>query len=287
MNRLPFTEQINVRLNPQDMLNAWGSNTTEHLPFQTEFPSIVWLLWLDGWDSAPWMVKEVALSYERHNPGWSVVRLDSQNLKQYLDIPYIDNVNIEAPAKSDIVRLFLLAKHGGVWADATMLCFAPLDSWIHESLMPVQFFMYHGRDGGKGPASWFIISSNESYIIQKWKQAAEAYWSGRVKMHNYFWMDELFASLMQTDEHFLTQWHQVPYLYCEAEGQAAMLADKVQGNSVHLKQLLVTNPPYVLKLSHHGFPEEPSESMQMMNGYHAIMQAYRRRPVFHHLIRPH
>lgn len=269
----------------QDVLNIWSNSTTEYMPFQAAFPNNVWLLWLSGWESAPWMVKEVAMSYRRHNPGWKIHLLDSSNVKQYVDIPYIHNAQIGSPAKSDIIRLFLLAKHGGVWADATMLCFAPLDSWIHEGLMPAQFFMYHGRDGGKGPASWFLASSNTSYIIQKWKEATDDYWTKRKEMHDYFWMDELFQVLMRTDPLFLRQWQQVPYLYCEAEGQAAMLTDWVQHSNASLKHILERNPPYVLKLSHHGFPNELSEPMQNMNGYHAILLSYRRRPVFHSLQR--
>ena len=33
-----------------------------------------------------------------------------------------------------MIRLELLAEHGGVWADATMLCLRPLDSWIAHAL---------------------------------------------------------------------------------------------------------------------------------------------------------
>lgn len=267
----------------QDMLDTWSSNNTGGMPFQREFPRTVWLLWLDGWNTAPWMVREVAHSFERHNPGWDIICLDNDNLRQYIDVEYIDNPHIESAAKSDIVRLSILAEHGGIWADATILCFAPLDSWMHEALMPVEFWMYHGRDNGDGPASWFIASTNQSYIIQKWKQAADQYWIGRTKMHDYFWMDILFRELMDSDSVFLRTWQQVPYLYCEAQGQAAMLDSKVQGDSAHIKQQLDSNPPYVLKLSFHKFPDETLVSTQTTNGYYAIKLSYRRRPVYHSL----
>ncbi len=90
---------------------------------------------------------------------------------------------------------------------------------------------------------------------------------------------------MDTDATFLTLWQQVPYLYCEAEGQAAMLDGKVQDDNIHVKRIINKNPPYVLKLSHHGFPQDLSDSMKNMNGYHAIVLSYRRRPVYHTLER--
>ena len=64
-----------------------------------------------------------------------------------------------------------------------------------------------------------------------------------------------------------------------------MLTDWVQHSNASLKHILERNPPYVLKLSHHGFPNELSQPMQNMNGYHAILLSYRRRPVFHSLQR--
>jgi len=85
------------------------------------------------------------------------------------------------------LSLLKLAKHGGVWtdeADTTMLRLAPLDSWMHEALMPAEFWMYHGRDGGLGPASWFIASTNESYIMQRWKEMTDVRLTGRSQMHD-------------------------------------------------------------------------------------------------------
>ena len=62
-------------------------------------------------------------------------------------------------------------------------------------------------------------------------------------------------------------------LYCEAEGQAAVL----DGNSIHVQCILhkesarlAPRPPCVLNLFHHRFPEKISDSMQCMNGFHAI-----------------
>jgi len=151
----------------QELIRSWHRHNatsfgTQGLPFQQEFSRTVWLLWLGGCDSAPWVVREVAASYERHNPGWNIVRLDNVSFKDYVEIDYIDKSDVHEPAKSDILRISLLAEHGGVWADATVLCYAPLDSWIHEALIPQEMWMYHGRDEGKGPASWFIAAGKLS-----------------------------------------------------------------------------------------------------------------------------
>lgn len=67
----------------------------------------VWLLWFQGWGSAPWLVQEVAKSWERHNPGWEVVRLDKQNLGKYMNTKFLfDPANkLQAAAQSDLVSV--------------------------------------------------------------------------------------------------------------------------------------------------------------------------------------
>ena len=49
-------------LHMQALIQSWHRHNAtafgDHpLPFQHEFPRTVWLLWLVGWDSAPWVVR--------------------------------------------------------------------------------------------------------------------------------------------------------------------------------------------------------------------------------------
>lgn len=232
----------------------------------------IWILWLQGWDKAPWLVQKVRESWEKLNPEWNVELVDEKNLSTYVDIPYIDKVKSPA-AKSDVIRLNLLEKHGGVWADATLLCMHPLDTWVYEALEPTGFWMYHGRDRGEGPASWFIVSVANSILIRKWKKACDEYWSSRDKEDEYFWMDALFKTLRTTDNEFRDEWMAVPYLWCEDEGQSHLLAGKTQENTPELKRILNENPPYVVKLSRGSNETEFSETMTDSNAYFAIQSA--------------
>ena len=119
---------------------------------------VIWILWFDGWRDAPWLVKAVARSWEVHNPGWTVVRLSQDNLGQYVAAPYLDAMASAEertnrgwkkplrrwlrPAQSDVIRVHLLSTHGGVWADATLLCNQGLDSWVYDAVAPTGFFGY-------------------------------------------------------------------------------------------------------------------------------------------------
>lgn len=254
----------------------------------------IFLLWFQGWDNAKWLNKQVAESWKINNPGWQVHLIDFDNLKNYVnDIDYIyDNYkNISLQAKSDIIRLSLLKNYGGVWADATLLCMQPLDHWVHDAVEPAGLWMYHGHGAGMskeiGPASWFIVSKQNSYMINKWKKECDNYWKGIFQLYSYFWLDELFKNLFYIDKTFKELWLKVPYLYCELDGQCHTLAHhKMENNTPHIKYLFQTKPPYALKLWKSWndlFPDINTEQCINSNGYCAI-QLSKRQYTFKHIM---
>jgi hypothetical protein len=247
----------------------------------------IFLLWLQGWENAQWLNKKVAESWEINNPEWKVHYIDLVNLKDYVkDIDYVyDNKKTISPqAKSDIIRISLLKHHGGVWADATMLCMQPLDHWVHEAVEPAGLWMYHGHGGGMskdvGPASWFIVSKKNDYLINKWKIECDKYWTTNNFTNNYYWMDGLFKNLFYGDETFKQLWMKVPYLYCELDGQSHTLSHHgMENNTPHIKALFEKQPPYALKFWKSWnslFPNINTENCKKSNGYCAIELSTRR-----------
>lgn len=250
----------------------------------------VWLLWLQGWDDVPWLIKQVAESWEINNPDWNIKYVTLSNLHKYVcDIDYIydKTKEIEPQAKSDIIRLSLLRNHGGVWADATMLCMQPLSSWAEEVTKPAGVWMYHGTCGN--PASWFILAEKDSLIMNQWKSACDEYWQSRNKADSYFWLDGLFKKLFDSDIEFKNLWNLVPYLYCNAEGQAHSMAgrnfDLMVGTNQQLQKIFQEEPPYALKfwlrVWQDKFPDINSTECKNSNGYFAI-QMSERKFIFRH-----
>lgn len=248
----------------------------------------VWLLWLQGWDNPPWLVRQVAESWEANNPGWNIEYLTLQNVREYVrDIDYIydESKEIIPQHKADIIRLSLLKNYGGVWADATMLCMQPLDTWVEEAVMPAGLWMYHGHGGEMsckhGPAIWLIVSERESLLISKWKDACDRYWKARSVADSYFWLDRSFKNLIESDPEFRNRWHLAPHLYCESKGQSHSLAYHytMEGSDPELKQILTDSPPYALKFWWKPwqtiFPNPESAECQNSNGYFAIQMSKR------------
>ena len=242
----------------------------------------VYLLWLQGWENAGWLQKQVAESWIKHNAGWYIHFIDENNLKTYVnDIDYIYTKNISPQAKSDIIRLSLLKNHGGIWADASLLCMQPLEHWIHEAVETSELWMYHGHGANMefGPASWFIASKKNGYLISKWKEACDLYWEKNETQDNYFFLDSLFKNLYENDELFKVLWLLVPFLYCELDGQSHTLSKHgIENNTPRIKQLITDKPPYVLKMDKSWntiFTDLNSDECQNSNGFHAIVMSKR------------
>lgn len=264
------------------------SRASIHYVIEYMLNKTIWLLWFQGWDSAPWLVKQVTESWEINNQGWKIEYVTLENLREYIsDVDYIYNKSkeITPQAKSDIIRLSLLKNHGGVWADATMLCMQPLDTWAEEAVKPAGLWMYHGHGSGMhckdGPASWLIVSEKDSLIINKWKSACDEYWKDRTNADSYFWLDSLFRKLFESDIEFRKKWALAPHLYGEARGQAHSLAYyyKMESSNEDIKKIFLEKPPYALKFWWKGwqesFPDIDSAECKNSNGYYAIQMSKR------------
>ncbi len=142
-------------------------------------PRTIWMLWLQGRAEATGLVKACIESWETMNPGWQVVVLDEETAKEYVDVDAILGPNqavIRKAATSDILRINLLAEHGGVWADATCLCVRPLDEWLGE-VVPSGFFAFERPGPDRMIASWFLASTPDCVLTQAYRDAVNAYWS--------------------------------------------------------------------------------------------------------------
>ena len=170
------------------------------------------MVWLQGWDKAPEVALAALASWRARNPGWRVHALDRESLADFL--PAAELRRIDAPGRppeavSDLVRLELLHRYGGVWADATAICARSLDEWLPECLEQ-GFFAFERPGPERMVASWFLAASAGSYIVAQWREAAASYWREREQRDDYFWLHQLFARRYGEDAQFRALWDAVP-----------------------------------------------------------------------------
>jgi hypothetical protein len=169
---------------------------------------IIWIFWFQGWDDAPWLVRKCLASWQVHNPDWDIRILDSVTVQQYIELPDLDGKEITHASMSDIIRSLLLHEYGGVWVDATLLCNAPLDSWLPAAAVD-GFFAFDRPGPDRLLSSWFIAACEGHPLIAYWHAAVLKYWAARDKADAYFWFHYLFGELYTLVPEFCDLWNKV------------------------------------------------------------------------------
>ena len=143
----------------------------------------IWILWTQGFENAPEVVKLCLKSWKTFNPNWTIRALDDQALKALIDLPLLSAENredITPQVSSDLARVSLLRRFGGVWTDATVFCCEPLDSWL-EPYANEGFFAFRNPGPDRLMANWFIAANPENEILSGLHRDYVALWE-----HNRF-----------------------------------------------------------------------------------------------------
>ena len=185
------------------------------------------MYWHQGWADAPDLVLRCAATWHRHNPLWDIQRLDAADLTARTGIaPAREEQRLALPQLSDMIRIRLIERYGGVWADATLWCNRPLDEWIDAACRHSGFFAY-ARPGEPAPwrplSSWFLAACEGSRIVTLLRREMEhcaAHQDGGLRIPTrdapgdgeYLWFHRLFHKLLTTSREFQCLWDCTPKL---------------------------------------------------------------------------
>lgn len=170
-----------------------------------KIPKIIWMYWDSGYESMPSLNKQCVESWKTYNKDWEFRLLDNSNLSEYFDTDNWKGVS-RVQAKSDVLRINLLADNGGVWVDADVWCCKPLDEWVHDANSLGGFFAFYLPHTKRIISSWFLASTTDNYLTKKYRDSVREYWDGRNKSHAYYWFHYLFGPMCDSDEKVQTIW---------------------------------------------------------------------------------
>lgn len=102
----------------------------DHMPSVEAYdPTVapIWVCWLQGEENAPPLVRRCIASIRQHAGKHPVHVLTEENLPSYIDLPSIiwkkrKEGKIQSANFSDVVRMALIYRYGGLWLDATIFC---------------------------------------------------------------------------------------------------------------------------------------------------------------------
>jgi len=173
----------------------------------------LYIYWDKGFDNAPALVKKCLETWKTKNPTWKVHELDDSNLEQFINISnFISNIKFKKISKagySDIIRIILLSKFGGLWVDSTTYCENPLDNWLDEYVKSEGFFAFDKPGPDRLISSWFLYAEKDNYLIKCWLEKVLNYWNNNESSKHYFWFHYLFGDLYKEDLEFKKKWDNV------------------------------------------------------------------------------
>ena len=175
----------------------------------------IWICWFQGIENAPELVKACYNSVVKNYNDKEIIVLTEENYKKYVDIPeYIlkkwEKGYITFAHFSDILRIELLSKYGGLWLDSTIFTTKRSELVFNEN---IELFVYKQVDlDRKNPlsivaSSWLMYSNKNNNIINLTKKLLHEYWKNYNHIINYN-LIHLFFTL--STEVYKDEWNKVP-----------------------------------------------------------------------------
>ena len=173
----------------------------------------IFICWFQGFDNAPYIVKNCLQSWIHYNPTWNVVKIDNMNLHNFINLDK-KHLNVSLNHLSDILRVVLLNKYGGLWVDATTFCNRSLDEWL-EPFTKTGFFAFSKPNEDILIASWFIYSEANNYLTKQWEQEIISHFNNNNNNQQpieYLIVHFLFNQLYIQDKQFKKLFDEVPVM---------------------------------------------------------------------------
>jgi hypothetical protein len=148
---------------------------------------VIWTFWHQGFDQAPPLVHACLDSWRRLNPEWRVVALDRHSLNDWValrDVADLTRSDLTVQKVSDILRLCLLRRYGGVWVDSTVYCLRPLEHWLPPR-SPGGLVAFHNPGPDRLASSWFVAAEKDSALLAALHETFIAFINSRSFSHQH------------------------------------------------------------------------------------------------------
>lgn len=180
----------------------------------TKVEKQVWICWFQGIENAPKIVQECYKSVCYWLKDWKITVITADNMNEYVQFPdfvmkkwkegIISNTHL-----SDLLRIELLIRYGGLWLDSTVYLTGTVPAYIVDS----DFFVY--RNGWMDMemihmANWLIYSAHTNNVLLcEMRELLYSYWEKNNYIKNYFLFHMFFR--MVTDANPV-MWEKVPMI---------------------------------------------------------------------------
>ncbi|WP_288728320.1 capsular polysaccharide synthesis protein [uncultured Limosilactobacillus sp.] len=179
-------------------------------------PETIWIMWWQGYNNAPNLVKACINSVKINNKNHNVIIITQENFKDYVMLPNFilkkfENGYISITHLSDIIRVLLLYNYGGLWIDSTVLNISSINRKVFDST----FFSVRTGLETKEPshgewATFFMASHPKNKLMKKIAVNHFKFWKNHNEVIDYIMFDYIIRLLVLENDKFSKQVLMVP-----------------------------------------------------------------------------
>ena len=142
---------------------------------------ILWGYWNSGEDSMPEFNKLCIASWRANNPDWKVIILSDKNYKEYVAAEELPSTfsSLKVQHRSDLVRVAVLVRYGGVYMDVSTICCKGFDKIFESPETPELLITpaFTLSDGVPSPNNALLIAREPNNpILSTFLTKMIAYW---------------------------------------------------------------------------------------------------------------
>ncbi|MEE6635744.1 capsular polysaccharide synthesis protein [Limosilactobacillus pontis] len=169
-----------------------NENTTNDKWKNKKMPKVIWWCWLQGEDNIPELPKICLKSIREKIPDYKVIVVSLDNLDDYIELPEIIVTKFKAgwisgAQFSDVVRLALLAKYGGIWIDSTVYC---TDDRMIKTIESNDMFMYQNLMSSNSNiirmSSWLMATKKDNPMFEEASSLLNDYYESTNYTEDYY-----------------------------------------------------------------------------------------------------
>lgn len=203
----------------QDFLNQYDFEKNKiNQQEDSKYSNCIWVCWWQGLDSAPEIVKACVASIQKNAGQHPVILLTEENYKEYVDIPeWVEEKKqkgiISRTHYSDILRLTLLSKYGGMWLDATFFCTQPIpEEYFTLPIWSIKRPDYGHASVACGEFANYSLACNCEYrwVYQTILDYVLYYWKNNDIMIDYLFLDYLIVLVQKVDQRIAEVFSKIP-----------------------------------------------------------------------------
>lgn len=197
------TARLHQRQRRQELKVILGSVIDKYQNALIEQPSeqysdYVWVCWWHGEQDMSPLIRECYRRIREFNPTKKVILITDENLNDWVQFPdyilkkYQEGI-ITRTHFSDLLRMELLRKYGGVWMDITLMTFSNIPESFYQYPVFTGHYVYDKHDYNVSRNRWtsyFWVSRYPNNVLfcfmsDFWR----AYWKQKDELIEYFLVD--------------------------------------------------------------------------------------------------